>query len=83
MIIIGVCVFMWMELLLKNYKKGENMVENRLILKEKELKDPISKVLGISGENEQEMLIFSFEDGFVDGTCNLDIEFPNRKERLY
>lgn len=53
------------------------MFENKLILKNKELKEYDSRVLGISGENEQEVLIFRFEDGFIDGTCNLELKFPN------
>ena len=52
-------------------------MENKLIFKDKELVRWDNTVLGISGENEQETLVFSFEDGFVDGTCDLDIEFPN------
>lgn len=52
-------------------------MENKLIFKEKKLIKRDSSILGISGENEQEVLIFSFEDGFVDGTCNLELEFPN------
>ncbi len=55
-------------------------MENRVIFKDKELKDIDNYVLGISGENEQEMLIFSFEDGFVDGTCYLELEFENGKK---
>ncbi len=52
-------------------------MENRLIFKDKELSKVDGHVLGICGENEQETLIFSFEDGFVDGTGYLEIEFPS------
>ena len=55
-------------------------MENKLIFKNKELAYWDSTVLGISGENEQEMLIFGFEDGFVDGMCYLELEFPNGKK---
>ena len=53
------------------------MFKNKLIFKNKELKEYDSRVLGISGENEQEVLTFSFEDEFINGTCNLELEFPN------
>lgn len=52
-------------------------MENKLILKNKELKEYDSRILGISGENEQEVLIFTYEDEFIDGTCYLELEFPN------
>lgn len=52
-------------------------MENRLIFKDKKLNKPDNHVLGISGENEQETLIFLFEDEFVDGTGYLEIEFPS------
>ncbi len=52
-------------------------MENKLVFEKKELSDYTNKVLGISGENEQEMLIFLFEDGFVDGICYLELEFQN------
>ncbi len=55
-------------------------MDNRLIFKGKELNEVDNHVLGISGENEQELLIFSFEDGFVDGTGYLDVELPNGKK---
>lgn len=55
-------------------------MENRLVFEKKELKKYDSKVLGISGENEQEMLIFLFEDGFVDGICYLELEFPSGRK---
>lgn len=55
-------------------------MENKIIFKDKELKKTDDCVLGISGENEQEVLVFCFEDGFVDGVCDLDIEFPNGKK---
>lgn len=55
-------------------------MENKLIFKDKELKKVDNHVLGISGENEQEMLVFCFEDGFVDGTCYLELEFPNSEK---
>ncbi len=56
-------------------------MENKLVFERKELKSYVSKILGISGENEQEMLVFSFEDEFVDGACFLELEFPNRSEK--
>ncbi len=52
-------------------------MENRLIFKGKVLNEVDCHVLGVCGENEQELLIFLFEDGFVDGTGYLEIEFPN------
>ena len=52
-------------------------MDNKVIFKDKELNKLDTYVLGISGENEQETLIFLFEDGFVDGTGYLEIEFPN------
>lgn len=52
-------------------------MRNKLIFKDKELKEYDSRILGICGENEQEILIFSFEDGFIDGICYLELEFPN------
>lgn len=55
-------------------------MENRLVFEKKELKKYDRKVLGISGENEQEMLIFLFEDGFVDGTCYLELEFKSGRK---
>lgn len=55
-------------------------MENKLIFRDKELKGIDNYVLGISGENEQEMLVFCFEDGFVDGTCYLELEFENGKK---
>ncbi len=55
-------------------------MENRLVFEKKELKKYDRKVLGISGENEQEMLIFLFEDGFVDGICYLELEFKSGRK---
>ena len=52
-------------------------MENKLIFKDKELVKDDNYVLGISGENEQEVLVFGFEDGFVDGTCYLELELEN------
>lgn len=52
------------------------MMDNKIILKNKEA-DCETSVLGISGENEQQRLIFSFEDGFVDGSCFLELELPD------
>jgi len=52
------------------------MIDNNIIFKNKKAKD-IKSFLGISGENEQERLVFSFADGFVDGICNLEVEFPD------
>ncbi len=51
-------------------------MENRIVFKDKELKKNDNHILGICGENEQEILVFGFEDGFVDGTGFLEIEFP-------
>lgn len=52
------------------------MIENKIIFKDKKASIGDGN-LGISGENEQERLIFLFEDEFVDGTCFLELEFPN------
>ena len=49
-------------------------MENKIIFKDKELKKTDDCVLGISGENEQEVLVFCFEDGFVDGVCDFRME---------
>lgn len=55
------------------------MMENKIMMKDK-IAQLSNATLGISGENEQEKLIFLFEDGFVDGTCYLELEFPNREK---
>lgn len=55
-------------------------MENRLIFEKKELSKYVSKVLGVSGENEQETLVFLFGDGFIDGTCYLELEFPGGRK---
>lgn len=52
-------------------------MENKLIFENKELETCNSRVLGISGENEQETLVFEILEGFIDGTCSLEIEFPD------
>ena len=53
------------------------MVENRIVFKDR--KASLKNVnLGVSGENEQEVLVFSFEDGFIDGDAVLEVEFPSR-----
>ena len=52
-------------------------MENKLIFKNKELKICDSRVLGICGENEQEKLVFEMSEGFKDGICFLEIEFPD------
>ena len=54
------------------------MFENNLYFMNKELTTINSRVLGISGENEQEKLIFTF-DTFINGTAYLEVEFPNPK----
>lgn len=55
-------------------------MKNEIIFKDKKIGHIDNCDLGISGENEQETLIFSFEDGFVDGTCYLELEFENGKK---
>lgn len=55
-------------------------MENRIIFKDKKIGHIDNCDLGISGENEQETLIFSFEDGFIEGTCYLELEFKNGKK---
>jgi len=55
------------------------MIENSVVIKNKAVQLDNAN-LGISGENEQEMLVFLFEDEFVDGTCYLELEFLNRKK---
>ena len=55
------------------------MVDNKIVFKNKEA-DVETSVLGISGENEQQRLIFCFEDGFVDGACSLELELPDGKK---
>lgn len=54
-------------------------MENKIVIKDK-IAQLNNATLGISGENEQETLVFLFEDGFVDGTCYLELEFPNREK---
>ena len=56
------------------------MVENNLHFSNKELATIGSRILGISGENEQEKLIFSF-DTFIDGTAYLEVQFPDPKQK--
>ena len=51
------------------------MVDNKIVFKNKEA-DVETSVLGISGENEQQRLIFCFEDGFIDGTAFLELILP-------
>ena len=53
------------------------MIENILRFKDKKIQRPYKTTLGISGENEQEKLVFSIADGFINGTCYLELEFPN------
>lgn len=55
------------------------MIDNKIILKNKEA-DCETSILGISGENEQQRLVFSFEDKFIDGTCYLELELPSGKK---
>ncbi len=55
------------------------MIDNKIILKNKEAEAETS-ILGISGENEQQRLIFSFEGGFIDGTCYLELELPDGRK---
>lgn len=52
-------------------------MDNKVVFEKKKIKSIDDCDLGISGENEQETLIFLFEDGFVNGTGYLEIEFPN------
>lgn len=51
------------------------MVDNKIVFKNKEA-DCQTSVLGISGENEQQRLIFCFEEGFIDGTAFLELILP-------
>lgn len=55
------------------------VIDNKIILKNKEA-DCETSILGISGENEQQRLVFSFEDKFIDGTCYLELELPSGKK---
>ena len=55
------------------------VVDNKIILKNKEAEAETS-ILGISGENEQQRLVFSFEDKFIDGTCYLELELPDGRK---
>ena len=56
------------------------MIENVLVFKNKKIQRPYKTTLGIAGENEQEKLVFSIADGFIDGTCYLELEFPNEEK---
>ena len=55
------------------------MVDNKIVFKNKEA-DCQTSVLGISGENEQQRLIFCFEDKFIEGTAYLELELPDGKK---
>ena len=57
-------------------------MENKIIFENKKMKDMDNCNLGISGENEQEVLLFCFEDGFVDGTGYLELEFANGRKGM-
>lgn len=57
-------------------------MDNNIIFKDKKIKHIDNYDLGISGENEQETLLFSFEDDFMDGTCFLELELPGGKKGL-
>lgn len=52
------------------------MVENNIIFKNKEVSKIDSRVLGVSGENKQQILIFKIEEGFIDGTAYLELILP-------
>lgn len=52
-------------------------MKNRFVFKEKVLSECTSRTIGIDGENEQEILEFTFADEFIEGTCFLEIEFPD------
>ena len=52
------------------------MVENKIIFKNKEVSKIDSRVLGVSGENKQQILVFKIDEGFIDGTAFLELILP-------
>lgn len=56
------------------------MIENHLLFKKKELINITCRELGVSYENEQETLIFQFNDQFIDGEACLEVEYPSGKK---
>ena len=52
-------------------------MENNLIFKDKELKDCDTRVLGVEGENKQQILVFKIEDSFLDGKGYLELILPD------
>ncbi len=53
------------------------MIENNLIFKDKELKDYDTRILGVEGENKQQVLIFKVEESFLDGKAYLELILPD------
>lgn len=51
-------------------------MENNIIFKNKEVSKIDSRVLGVSGENKQQILVFKIDEGFIDGTAFLELILP-------
>lgn len=52
-------------------------MENNIVFKNKEVSKIDSRVLGVSGENKQQILVFKIDEGFIDGTAYLELILPN------
>lgn len=51
-------------------------MENNIVFKNKEVSKIDSRVLGVSGENKQQILVFTIDEGFIDGTAYLELILP-------
>lgn len=51
-------------------------MENKIVFKDKEVSKIDSRVLGVSGENKQQVLVFKIDEGFIDGTAFLELILP-------
>ena len=51
-------------------------MENNIVFKNKEVSKIDSRVLGVSGENKQQILVFKIDEGFIDGTAYLELILP-------
>ena len=52
-------------------------MENNIVFKNKEVSKIDSRVLGVSGENKQQILVFKIDEGFINGTAYLELILPN------
>jgi len=55
-------------------------MENRIIFKDKEIESIDDNVLGVSGENKQQILVFKIEEEFLNGKAYLEILLPNSND---